>query len=301
MFFELRKLASSEFGTNLQAGQIPNTFADPPRSFGQRQQSFEIVSELVMPPSVDYPQRVTAHNESDPRATSDEAEERIKSETFRSVQQTSLYGPRQSPYSEVIQWSETPTIRNLYHKGELKTQMLHSTSESSLLDSISVIKYDITRIRADAIVNATNVNLEGGGVLDEHILLAGGPELRAAYEELGACAIGDALITPGYKLPCNWVIHTVPPELMSRKNLRERLLRSCYRNCLVRAKEMGVRSIVFPCMGTGRNGYPNEETAIVAASAVREFLQEPDNDCFDRIIFCVYQQEDEDAYRAIIP
>jgi O-acetyl-ADP-ribose deacetylase (regulator of RNase III) len=135
---------------------------------------------------------------------------------------------------------------------------------------LSVIEADITTLAVDAIVNAANETLLGGGGVDGAIHRAAGPELREYCRTLGGCRTGEAKITPGFRLPARFVIHTVGPVYGAGNE--ERLLASCYQNSLMRAVEAGCNTVAFPAISTGAFGYPFPLASAVAVRAVREFL-----------------------------
>jgi O-acetyl-ADP-ribose deacetylase (regulator of RNase III) len=141
------------------------------------------------------------------------------------------------------------------------------------MPTIEIVRGDITRQEIDAIVNAANNTLLGGGGVDGAIHAAAGPELQAECRTLGGCPTGEARITAGYRLPARHVIHTVGPIWRGGGAGESELLRSCYRNSLQLAEDNRVRSIAFPSISTGAYGYPIEEAARIAIETVIETLE----------------------------
>jgi O-acetyl-ADP-ribose deacetylase (regulator of RNase III) len=163
---------------------------------------------------------------------------------------------------------------------------------------MNVILADITTLNVDAIVNAANNSLLGGGGVDGAIHRAAGPELLEETRRLGGCATGDAKITQGYRLPAKFVIHTVGPVWHGGAEGEEALLRSCYARSLQVALENRVRTIAFPCISTGVYGYPQGPAAKVAVMAVREFLERRPGAI--EVTFCCFARDDYEIYRDLL-
>lgn len=138
---------------------------------------------------------------------------------------------------------------------------------------IRVVSGDITTQQVDAIVNAANTTLLGGGGVDGAIHRAAGPRLLAACRELGGCPTGEARITPGFRLPARWVIHTVGPVWHGGTHKEDELLAGCYRNSLALAARHDVRTLAFPQISTGAYGFPLRRAAGIAIATILDFLQ----------------------------
>lgn len=159
------------------------------------------------------------------------------------------------------------------------------------------IRADITSLHTDAIVNAANSSLLGGGGVDGAIHAAAGPELLRECSALGGCPTGEARLTAGYKLQVRYVIHTVGPVWHGGTDDEAVLLASCYRNCIRLANEYGVQSIAFPAISTGIFGYPVEQAASIAVSEVIAAGQSNDN-VIERVIFCCFNDKALQIYQA---
>ena len=162
---------------------------------------------------------------------------------------------------------------------------------------VEIIRDDITRLDVEAIVNAANSTLLGGGGVDGAIHAAAGPALVEECRALGGAAAGEAKITAGHRLAAKHVIHAVGPVWHGGERGEPELLASCYRNALSLALSHALSSIAFPCISTGVYGYPIESAAVVAQSTVRHWLVA--NDLPERVVLCCFSDADRDVYERV--
>jgi len=164
------------------------------------------------------------------------------------------------------------------------------------MDRIELYLGDITRLNVDAIVNAANSTLLGGGGVDGAIHRAAGQQLLEECRELGGCKTGEAKITKGYRLPAKWVIHTVGPVWYGGVRHEEELLASAYRKSMELAAENGIKTIAFPNISTGVYGFPKEPAAKIAIQEILRYIAV--NSLPEKVIFCVFDRENFDIYQA---
>jgi len=159
---------------------------------------------------------------------------------------------------------------------------------------VQILQGDITRQIVDAIVNAANQTLLGGGGVDGAIHRAAGPELLEECRHLGGCATGEAKITRGYRLPAKWIIHTVGPIWRDGRRSEDELLARCYQSCFALVEPHGIRSIAFPAISTGAYGFPMERATQIALRETTAFLER--NRTLDRVVFVCFGQATLDCY-----
>lgn len=162
------------------------------------------------------------------------------------------------------------------------------------MNRVAVIQGDITQQRVDAIVNAANNALLGGGGVDGAIHKAAGAELLAECRLLLGCATGEAKITKGYKLPASWVIHTVGPVWRGGSRGEDELLASCYRSCLALAAQYQMKTIAFPAISTGVYEFPVERAAKIAITEIQAFLES--NNSLEQVILVCFSQSSYNCY-----
>ena len=167
------------------------------------------------------------------------------------------------------------------------------------MTTIRALQGDITKLDVDAIVNAANTSLLGGGGVDGAIHRAAGRELLEACSNLNGCKTGQAKITPGFRLPARYVIHTVGPVYRDGRRGEEELLASCYRCSLEIALEQGLRTIAFPAISTGAYGYPLEAATRLAVQTAREVVRNHPGE-LSEVIFCCFSARDLHVYERIL-
>jgi len=166
------------------------------------------------------------------------------------------------------------------------------------MSEIAILRGDITKLEVDAIVNAANATLLGGGGVDGAIHRAAGPDLLAECRRLGGCQPGEAKLTRGHRLPARFVIHTVGPVWRGGKRGEVDTLANCYRNSLKLAVENEIRTVAFPAISCGAYGYPIKEAAHIAVKTTGEFLAT--TDVIEKVIFVLWSEDVYEAYHRLL-
>jgi O-acetyl-ADP-ribose deacetylase (regulator of RNase III) len=167
-----------------------------------------------------------------------------------------------------------------------------------LYSRIEIQKGDITKLKVDAIVNAANTSLLGGGGVDGAIHRGAGPELLEFNKKLGGCKTGDAKISPGFNLPAKFIIHTVGPVWDGEKNNEGTLLANCYKNSLKLAVENKIKTIAFPAISTGVYHFPLDKATKIAVTEVKKFLER--NESIEKVIYVCFDEETYQVYQNIL-
>jgi len=240
-------------------------------------------------------------------ANADKKDWRVEKERILSLSQEDRRkeyscGDGYIPLSEIKTWAEEaksdqtaeiPEKRKRICEELLKDFQLNETIDLS--DKVSLFVGDITKLEIDAIVNAANNSLLGGGGVDGAIHRSAGKHLLSENKTLGGCPDGEAKVSGGYKLPSKYIISTVGP-----RGEHPDILEKAYTNCLSKMVELDLRSIAFPCISTGVYGYPNTSACHVALRTARRFL-EKNHEKVDRVIFCLFLDVDVNLYKERMP
>lgn len=166
--------------------------------------------------------------------------------------------------------------------------------EEKMKEKIKIVQGDITKLDVDAIVNAANNSLLGGGGVDGAIHRVAGPGLLEETRNIGGCPTGEVRVSKGYNLKARWVIHTVGPVWKGGGQNEEKLLADCYRNSLTAAVEKGAKTVAFPAISTGVYGFPLKRATEIAIKETRQFLE--NDDCPDQIIFVCFSKKAMNTY-----
>jgi O-acetyl-ADP-ribose deacetylase (regulator of RNase III) len=164
-------------------------------------------------------------------------------------------------------------------------------------ERIQIVEEDITKQEVDAIVNAANTSLLGGGGVDGAIHRAAGPELLEENRKIGGCPTGEARVSKGYKLPAKWVIHTVGPIWAGGGKNEENLLANCYRNSLKAAQDLNIKTIAFPSISTGAYGFPLERATEITMEETKRFLET--DETIDKVVFVCFGETVFNTYREV--
>ncbi len=160
---------------------------------------------------------------------------------------------------------------------------------------IRIVEGDITKQEVDAIVNAANTSLLGGGGVDGAIHRAAGPQLLEETRQIGGCPTGEARVSKGYRLPAKWVIHTVGPIWRGGNRNEDKLLASCYRNSLTAAVELGAKTVAFPSISTGAYGFPLERATEIALKGTMDFMKK--DDTIEQVVFVCFGERGLTVYQ----
>jgi O-acetyl-ADP-ribose deacetylase len=212
---------------------------------------------------------------------------------MRSSRLIVLIGIAESVYKTILPIKRSEhafLILDAHHRIDLMT--------TDKISEISAIKEDITLQKVDAIVNAANNSLLGGGGVDGAIHLAAGPGLLEECRKLNGCPNGEARITGGYNLPARFVIHTVGPVWHGGNEGEAETLAMCYRNCLEVALQQGIKTIAFPSISTGAYGFPVELASRIAVREVKRILE--GNDSIEKVVFVCFNQTAYECYMKLI-
>ncbi|XP_010346529.3 ADP-ribose glycohydrolase MACROD1 isoform X3 [Saimiri boliviensis] len=202
---------------------------------------------------------------------------------------------------DFVRLKKIPTWKEMAKGVTVKVEEPKYKKDKQLNEKISLLRGDITKLEVDAIVNAANSSLLGGGGVDGCIHRAAGALLTDECRTLQSCETGKAKITGGYRLPAKYVIHTVGPMAYGEPSASQAAeLRSCYLSSLDLLLENRLRSVAFPCISTGVFGYPSEAAAEVVLATLREWLEQH-KDKVDRLIICVFHEKDENIYLSRLP
>ena len=167
----------------------------------------------------------------------------------------------------------------------------------AMKERVHIVEGDITKMDVDAVVNAANTSLLGGGGVDGAIHRAAGPGLLEETRQIGGCPTGEARVSKGYRLPAKWVIHTVGPIWKGGHRNEDGLLAGCYRNSLSEAVRIGAKTVAFPSISTGAYGFPLERATEIALKETRKFLET--DDALTKVVFVCFGQQAVDTYREI--
>ncbi|XP_063001706.1 ADP-ribose glycohydrolase MACROD1 isoform X1 [Elgaria multicarinata webbii] len=203
---------------------------------------------------------------------------------------------------DFIKLKQIPTWKEMAKSARIKQpEETVFPKDNHLNDKISLFRGDITKVEVDAVVNAANSSLLGGGGVDGCIHRAAGPLLKEECRALNGCETGKAKISCGYRLPAKFVIHTVGPIAQGEPSAaQEAELSNCYKNSLKLAAENKLRTVAFPCISTGVFGYPNDAAAELVLNTLHTWLEE-NKDKVDRLIICVFLEKDDEIYKEKLP